>query len=479
MGRIKNKNTGYVKSLTKNDTSGYLSVRLDMGKNVKKKTYDIHRLVAKMFIGECPDGHIVNHKDLNKHNNRISNLEYITYSENTKHYLANRVKKPKADIMVVKLDDREVREIKGFSKYVIDRSGNVFIKNTKKLKAHDATNGGYDRELLIPDDTTKHETVHKYVHRLVAETYIPNPNNLPFVDHINANKKDNRVENLEWCTSNQNMKHDSVMRGTGKRVRCYNAETGKYIKTYPAIKEAARELNINSTSITGACSEGTYYAGGYLWKLAEDSVDKNVSDIDNETLDQINKKDRYRKNKISEKVIDIIDYAGEIIREFPNYVVNRCGQIFLRYTGKIVQSMKNYLGFVQVMIGDTVNLVSNLVAEAFIENPNNYQYVMHINANIEDNCAENLAWCSEKTLHECKYMRKIFGEISDTNSDNDSSDIELIQPTKKKIIKPISDEEFIEIKPKKKLKKILDDEFIEMEQEQPIKKKQPTKSNLN
>jgi len=44
-------------------------------------------------------------------------------------------------------------------------------------------------------------------HRLVAETYIPNPNNLPQVNHINKNRSDNRIENLEWCTNQQNCEH--------------------------------------------------------------------------------------------------------------------------------------------------------------------------------------------------------------------------------------------------------------------------------
>ena len=75
MGRIKNINSGNIKNLTYNKSTGYNQVRLDMGKKVKKITYQIHQLVARMFIGPCPENNIVNHKDLNKTNNCVSNLE--------------------------------------------------------------------------------------------------------------------------------------------------------------------------------------------------------------------------------------------------------------------------------------------------------------------------------------------------------------------------------------------------------------------
>lgn len=75
-----------------------------------------------------------------------------------------------------------------------------------------------------------------FIHRLVAEAFIPNPNNYPQVNHINENKTDNRVENLEWCNNQYN-----VIYSQGISVKC--VETGK---VYKCITDAARDLNSKS-----------------------------------------------------------------------------------------------------------------------------------------------------------------------------------------------------------------------------------------
>ena len=90
-GQIKNINTGKIKTLLMNDSTGFYAVRLDVGKKYKKITYQIHQLVAKMFIGKCPDKHYVVHKDSNKENNCVSNLEYMS-SSNMKNMKKNGVK---------------------------------------------------------------------------------------------------------------------------------------------------------------------------------------------------------------------------------------------------------------------------------------------------------------------------------------------------------------------------------------------------
>ena len=102
-----------------------------------------------------------------------------------------------------------IKEVTGFPKYLIDTNGNIYNKRTmKKLKDRD--NGRGYRAVCLYNSEGK--MVHKYVHRLVAETFIPNPNNLPEVNHIDENKANNSVDNLEWCDRKYNNNYGSKPR---------------------------------------------------------------------------------------------------------------------------------------------------------------------------------------------------------------------------------------------------------------------------
>lgn len=95
-------------------TVGYLFVALCV--DGKPKLQSIHRLVAAAFIGNCPDGHQVNHRDGNKLNNVVTNLEYVTRSENIQHGMDNLPRKPTSLrgtlVPNAKLDEAKVRVIK-------------------------------------------------------------------------------------------------------------------------------------------------------------------------------------------------------------------------------------------------------------------------------------------------------------------------------------------------------------------------------
>ena len=115
------------------------------------------------------------------------------------------------------------------------------------------------------------------VHRLVAEAFIPNPNNLPCINHIDQNRSNNRVDNLEWCSyeynnnygshnekiSNANSKALKGNQNGAKKVICVELD-----KEFNSMTKAAKFIGCKQPNITAAIKRnGT--CGGYHWKYKE------------------------------------------------------------------------------------------------------------------------------------------------------------------------------------------------------------------
>lgn len=132
--------------------------------------------------------------------------------------------------------------------YQISDQGRVFSVRRGKLRKLNDTGRGYKQVALLKQGSREHTLVH----RLVAEAFIPNPENKPQINHINGDKSDNRVENLEWCTMSENLYHrHRVLNQPGCRSRpvvCTN--TGE---VYPSVKAAARALGVSRTGILRVC----------------------------------------------------------------------------------------------------------------------------------------------------------------------------------------------------------------------------------
>ena len=145
--------------------------------------------------------------------------------------------------------------------YAVSNLGRVKNIKTGKILKQWKKDTGYMCIGLTKNGKTKTYLVH----RLVLETFKANPNNKPQVNHINEDKTDNRLNNLEWATPAENANH-----GTRNKRMADKLSISVYCITnntvYPSAHEASRQLNLHSGSITKCCKGKRESTGGYQFK---------------------------------------------------------------------------------------------------------------------------------------------------------------------------------------------------------------------
>ena len=163
----------------------------------------------------------------------------------------------------------EMKDIENYEGlYAITRDGRVWSYRSNKFLKPNLV-GGYHQVILCKEGKGKTH----YIHRLVAEAYIPNPDGLPQVNHKDEDKSNNCVENLEWCDIKYNINYgtrtERVAKKRSKPVYCIELN-----KIFDGINQAARELGINHSSIIKCCKGKLKTTGGYHWRYAETSVEE-------------------------------------------------------------------------------------------------------------------------------------------------------------------------------------------------------------
>ena len=164
--------------------------------------------------------------------------------------------------------------IKSLGRYYFSGMYNAIKKyQNENIRKIEKTRDGYIMVALCKDGKIK-----KYlVHRLVAEHFIDNQDNLPQINHIDENKQNNYYKNLEWCSNKYNINYGmrnekarkSMTKIKGRKVNQYDLKNN-FIKQYSSINGASKQFNRKGSNIRNCCIGKQKTAYGFKWKYADD-----------------------------------------------------------------------------------------------------------------------------------------------------------------------------------------------------------------
>lgn len=441
-GRVVNEGSFLVPSYIDNRTK-YERVCLYSG-NIRKDLF-VHRLVAEAYIENPHDYKYVKHISGDITDNTVKNLQWVK----TRVAASSRPVKKKSERPLHKSPSEELKEIPSRPGYLISRDGRIYsLKSGKYMKT--TNKNGYD----VIELRHLGKRINRCVHKLVAETYLERKEGDICVNHKNGKTRDNRVENLEWCTKSHDVKHahetglnpgrrrgvlqiqmtyikgdnniyDSMAKASkaigvstalvcgscqnktligdgtkktksGKVYRCRYAskhspgvackisvtemiESQEIVQEYISIAEAAREHNIDPSSINNCCRGKTKFSttkeGEKLyWCYADESENKTIEDYE---------------------IKEWLNIPG-----FSRYKISPDGQIYSTFYSRLmfIQDKKDY---------DTVRLVDDngdrkttrvhrLVALAYHENKQKKRVVNHKDGVKKNNKKDNLEWNTDR-----------------------------------------------------------------------------------
>lgn len=161
------------------------------------------------------------------------------------------------------------KKVKKYPKYEISNLGNIRSLNYHREKRIQNLKPIYsNRRFMVVSLSNENGFKIMPIHRLVAEAFIPNPNNLPEVNHKDGNRSNNRVDNLEWCTKEKNLNHAIENKLIRTKPLVQYDLNGNFIKEWNSITSACKHFN--DKNIWKAVYSRTHIKKGFIWRLKEE-----------------------------------------------------------------------------------------------------------------------------------------------------------------------------------------------------------------
>jgi len=268
------------------------------------------------------------------------------------------------------------KTIKYAENYEISDQGNIRIKKNNRLLKINYERLKETNSRARPGLTSNGKLKQYYLHRIVAEHFLDNPNNLPEVNHKDGDFYNNKLENLEWISKLDNMRHavqtNCIKNKYKTKIKVTNKETNE-IQHFESITSCSIELEISKGTISNCCRN----------KLT-------------------NKKYNFEYDSIKEPSVS--NDENVIWKEYPEcikYLVSNTGEVKHKRTdnilkGCLIHGYRNVLLHVDTNKPKLNRLVHRMVALTFLENPENKPAVDHIDTNKLNNNVKNLRYVTYK-----------------------------------------------------------------------------------
>lgn len=244
--------------------NGYSQIRLSLGSKQAYKVCRVHRLVAQTWIPNADSLRTtVNHKNRDKTDNSVCNLEWLSHKEQSEHCVRTLDCSYKRFNDVQENVPEEIwRIIEKAPTYSVSNMGRIKLnKLNRVLRGH--TKGVYD-QVKLPVTGTHHYTT-TFVHKLVAEAFISDYDSNLVVNHKDGNKKNNCVDNLECITQSDNIRHTYELGMNRRQVPIKQFSlTNDFIEEHRSFTSAARVTGLNEAAIRWGVNNRRPH-GGFLW----------------------------------------------------------------------------------------------------------------------------------------------------------------------------------------------------------------------